>query len=238
VTLRDQDSEQLREEFSALSERAVPSTDCPDAGVLWDALDGKMSSRDVRHLLDHTISCPACAESWRLARQLRVEAGLDAETAPARPLWSPWWKWSLAAAAAASIVLAVTVGIVRFRSLEEPGDSIYREASGLTIRSLVPESVPLPRNRCVLRWTPGPAKTRYDVRVATEDLTILARARELEKAEYRVPEAALTRVPAGARLVWQVEAVLSDGRRVGSPAFLVRLESSQQSNTESTSVTD
>jgi hypothetical protein len=76
----------------------------------------------------------------------------------------------------------------------------------------------------VLRWTPGPEGTTYNLQVATERLEKISEARGLTAAEYLVPEAALRMVPAGARVLWRVETVLPDGSRAGSRTFRTRVQ--------------
>jgi hypothetical protein len=97
-------------------------------------------------------------------------------------------------------------------------------APAADIRSLVAEDRPLPRNALVLRWSGGEAGARYNVRVLSEDLALVARADGLETPEYRVAPAALSRLPGGTRVLWQVEAVGKDGRRRTSPTFFARVE--------------
>ncbi len=214
-------SERLRAAFAELAERAISSDQCPSPDRFWSALDGKLTRQDLRDLVDHTILCPACAESWRLARRLRNEAGLPNEAEPAATHMHQqlWWRWGLMAAAA-TVVLVASMTIVRFWPGHEPEVSDYREGSAATIRSLVPEASSLPKNRCLLRWTSGPADSSYSILIATEDLTVLARAHDLKATEYLVPESAFARLPAGAGIVWQVEANLPDGTRIGSGAFI------------------
>jgi hypothetical protein len=53
--------------------------------------------------------------------------------------------------------------------------------------------------------------------------TELARARGLTAGEYLVPRGKLAPIPAGGKIVWQVEAVLPDGETVKSQTFLATL---------------
>jgi hypothetical protein len=101
---------------------------------------------------------------------------------------------------------------------------VMRAGEEIAIRSLVPESAPLPREACVLKWSEPAGGARYTVRVGTEDLSPVARAENLDRAEYTVPAKDLERIPPASVLVWRVEAVLPDGRRIASPGFRNRLE--------------
>ena len=60
--------------------------------------------------------------------------------------------------------------------------------------------------------------------MATEDLRVIAEARDLDAAEYTVPTEALVDLPSGSRIVWQVHANLPDGRRLASRSFVQSLE--------------
>jgi hypothetical protein len=99
----------------------------------------------------------------------------------------------------------------------------YRAQPGESITSLVPEGTVLPRARCLLRWS-GPAGARYDLLVATSDMRPLVRVPRLEASEYLVAAGALAALPAGTRLLWQVEADLPDGSRLPSRTFAFMLD--------------
>ena len=101
----------------------------------------------------------------------------------------------------------------------EPKTPAYRVTTGETVRSLLATAHPLAREDCVLQWT-GPRGARYHIRVATEDLTVLAEADGLEEPVYRVAPEALEPVPTAGRIVWQVEATLPDGARETSRTFV------------------
>ena len=209
------DLDRLRRAWATLSEEAAPTEACPEPERLWAAVRGELSAEATRGLVEHTLSCGACAEAWRLARE--VASGLPwpeaFDLAPARPRWG---GLGTLLAAAAAVVVATT--------LARPPLSPYREVGAVVVRSRLPAGRLLPRSQCVLRWSPGPAGSHYDLRVATEDLTILVVVRGLAATEYRIPASALTPLPAGAKLLWQVEVLLPDGSRLASMTFVTRIE--------------
>ncbi len=209
------DTEKLREAFASLSETVQPTDDCPEPERLWNAARGGAAPGETRELIDHTSTCAACAEAWRLAVHLSEDAPA-AERAGNRT----WWRVAVAAA-----VVVGMLGLLRLADLPfgEPG---WRDAGDNAVAAAVGEDVPLPRDAFILRWgleTPVEG-TRYDVRVTTEDLRVLAEARGLEAPSFQVAATALAELPSGSRVFWLVEASLPDGKRLTSKTFLVRLE--------------
>ncbi len=217
--------EDLRAAFTSLSADAAPGPDCPVPDSIWEALRGGMSARSTAVIVEHTSRCHACAEAWRLGRELaaqrRAEAGPVARTtvfafrAPAFGVWA-------GLAAAALLLIVVRIGIVMSPQGQQP--IVIRAGEEKTIQSLVEATASLPRDACLLKWSALPAGTRYTLRVGTQDLTTIASVQGLEQPEYQVPMKNLARVPPGATIVWRVEADLPDGRHVASQAFMNRIE--------------
>ena len=111
--------ETFREAFRSLAETAQPTPTCPEPEKLWEAARGEAAPGDLRDVVDHTASCPACAEAWRLAVEIGDEVpreqGLAAERAVTRSVVaSPRWRY--AAALAAMLVGAIVLP----RLLERP----------------------------------------------------------------------------------------------------------------------
>lgn len=228
------DTVRLQRAWRSLSLAAVPQATCPDPERLWDAVRGELGPGDVRQVIDHTATCGACAEAWRLAREIApaAEEAADRRRSPLRAaVHSRWRVASWGAMAAAAMVLLV-VGL-QWRDGFDPaagGDTaslesppVFRGAETAVIRSLVPSEATLPRQDFVLRWE-GPEGARYDLWVNTDDLMAVTEASDLDAPEYRVPEADLAAVAPGSRLLWRLEARLSDGGTARSATFVVLVE--------------
>jgi hypothetical protein len=217
----------LRERFHAAAGEADRPADCPAAGRIWDALHGGLSPEERRTIVDHTARCPACAEAWRLARDIGGTAPVaeqaEAGHAGVGPVHGVGWRRWVPLAAAAALVVVVGL-LLRQGPIRDDQPPQYRTGEELAIHSLLPDGAPLPRSACLLRWSAGPEGARYDIEVATADLEVIVRARGLERAEFTVPADRLADLPPGAELLWRVEAMLPDGRRITTPTFICRVE--------------
>lgn len=214
--------EDLEAAFASLSESAVSGPDCPTPGEIWETARGGESPVRASAVVDHTSRCFACAEAWRLAREIsgrRIpEPGSAGSTPTSRVPGLRTWT----ALTAAAVVVTAGLGVLMYRRSTPP--FVMRAGEEVAIHSLVPESAPLPREGCVLRWSKAADGARYTVRVGTEDLAPIALAENLDQPEYTVQIKDLEKVPPGSAFVWRVEAVLPDGRRLASPGFRNRLE--------------
>lgn len=211
--------EDLRRGFEALSETSAPRLDCPEAGAIWDALRVETSSRDVESVVEHIARCFACAEAWRLGVET---AGRPRLPVVSRAPAAGFRMWA-GLAAAAVVVLGAGLGVILIMPRGTP-PVVMRAGAEAAITSLVPETTPLPRGACHLRWSSPSAQARYTLRVGLEDLSPVAFAQNLDRPEYTIPAKSLEKVPPGAILVWRVEADLPDGRHLASPAFMNRVE--------------
>jgi hypothetical protein len=194
---------------------------CPRPELVWEAVRGELRPRQVAELADHTLACADCTLAWQLAIELgRAAASVRGH----RPAVLPWRRqvWGGVLAAAAAVLLAVTI------PWQDLGD---RPASGVRgvqpsategIRSLLPPGEPLSRQQCVLRWESPWDDATYSVRVLDEDLKALAEGLDLREPEFRVPPDKLAGVAPGSVLFWRVEAE-SDGERI-AVSFATALE--------------
>ncbi len=221
-----QELARLRAAFTAPAAAAPAPEDCPPPETLWAAVRGELPPQALREVVDHTARCEACAEDWRLAVEVERQAASRTETAPGKVIvgrFGAFGRWRpVAAAAALAAGLLVAVGI--YREAIVPAQPTYRESQQAQIRSLLPAGQALPRQTAVLRWTPLAGAASYDVSVSTEDLRQIAMAHGQTAAEYRLPPAALPGLPAGTKLLWQVDAVFPDGHHVTSPTFTTPLQ--------------
>ena len=207
--------EWLRAAFQARRAAATPKESCPAPSDLWSAARGELAVETRRTLVDHTSVCGACAESWRLAMEVSRDLS---------PGQRPWQRSFAPLAAAAALVLALAGGIWLMQRPGPVEPPAFRGGEAFAIRSLVREDEALPRRAFRLRWSPGPEGSRYDVRVTTESLQVLAGGQRLAEPSFLVPESALAPLPKDSRILWRVEASLPDGERVASPTFVTRLE--------------
>jgi len=220
----------LRKAWQAATETVECGQACPDPDRIWEALQGGLSRREFEELVEHTIDCPACAEAWRLARDMgAMRAGQElAAVAPARTEQPPRWAFLRLrplALAAGLAGLAVVAATTTWLWPDRPKQQVhYRDTEHEQIRALISEGQPLPRTACLLKWSPGPAGTRYSVRVSTEDFVQVSFVQGLDAAEYLVPAGDLKKVQPGTRLMWQVQAYPPEGGSELSETFFVTIK--------------
>ena len=150
-----------------LRERSVdahPRADRPDPDQIWLAVRRELPLEGRLAVIDHTASCAACAEAWRIAKECAADAdagaiAVDASSASAaRPprRAALWWL-----AAAAVIVLAAgSAYLIRPRGTVDP---IFRDPGGRVPASEIAPGTALARDGFVLKWTPGPAGAKYNL---------------------------------------------------------------------------
>jgi hypothetical protein len=114
--------------------------------------------------------------------------------------------------------------IVTPRLLRESPPVTLRSGQEAAIRSLLEPGQRLSRDGFVLRWSGAPEGSTYTVQVVTANLDSLDEARGLAAAEYRVPPEKLSGLPAGAQVLWRVEARGPDGAHLDSATFAAVVE--------------
>lgn len=218
------EDDRLRHAFWALAEDEQPrGGTCPDAERIWSARAGELRARERCEVVDHVSQCAACAQAWRLADEVQrdlPEMDSARRSVPRRFVVRPF-RWAQLAAAAV-VLVAAGIGTITWLRRPPPASG-YRDSRPGEIRSLVGEDQPLPRARCVLRWSSAPAGSRYDVVVTTGDLDPVVEARGLASPEFLVPSSDLGAAGSAGRILWRVEATLPDGSKVASPTFSARV---------------
>jgi hypothetical protein len=223
VTEPQGSDQRLADAFRALNEPPGEALSDEDREQIWQAVSGVLPAEERRALVDRMARDPACAEAWRVAHEMwrasqdGVASAAGPEMGAARPRrWAASWL-----AAAAVLLVGTTIGLV---SLREPGrGDEFRSTGGYVIESRLAADSALPREACTVRWQPGPAGSRYQVRVTTAELDAVVTAADLEVPQFTVPADRLSSVATGAIVLWQVDAFLPDGQRVTSRAFVTRV---------------
>jgi hypothetical protein len=213
----------LRERFR----QSVPVSDeraCPSPDEIWAGAAGELSFEHLKRLTDHSAACAACSEAWRIARDVRAEAPKQVRS---EVTFLANRRRRLTASVLAVGALAAAVTVVLTRTAQVNRSAIERGARQTEVlsdgpRALSPDHQPAPD--LVLRWSEYPGALSYNVTVLTHDLTVVHQAIGVRGVELHVPDAALRATGKGSDLLWNVDAVLRDGRTVGSPTFKVRLE--------------
>ena len=221
-------SDDLERRFrAALPDRDDP--ECPTADAYWAAAAGELPFERVRALVDHGATCARCTEAWRIlvdVRRAASEAGAEASDppplrslvggAPARPRLRTRTLLPLALSAMAAVGLWVVLRPPPVR----PPPVERGTGSSAAVRAESPELQPA--RDAVLRWSEVPGASSYNVTVLTPDLVVVHQAVGVSGREFRLPEAVRQRA-AGSELLWNVDAVMPDGRTVPSPTFELRL---------------
>jgi hypothetical protein len=206
----------LRGALAEWAEIAGDGRECPDAERLVLSASGDLAPGGDEDVILHIARCTACAAAWRIARGVEGGATVRPPVAQSRFAQARWYAW----AAAAVIVVLVAGGLLVLTPERAPAP-VYREQGDEILRSFTPEDQPLSRDRFVLRWSPGPEGTVYDILVTSHRMDRLIQRNGLEETQFVVPESALDGVDPGSRLMWQVTALLPDGRRIQSRTFFV-----------------
>jgi hypothetical protein len=220
------------DDFERRFREALPDTgegDCPPAETLWAAAAGELPFDQVRTLVDHGARCARCAEAWRILADVRraaVESNpAGAHSPPRRPLSpaAPGRAWARRRALVPLIASALAATVVWTLLRPSPPGSPAVERGNGPGTVLRAESPPVqPANGALLRWSEVPGASSYNVTVLTPDLVVLHQAVGVSARELRLPESVRQR--AGGGLLWNVDAVLPDGRTVASPTFELQLK--------------
>lgn len=212
--------EPLRQAFLRGESRVGSAPGCPPYEDFWAACRGELAKSDLEALLDHALLCGPCTEALALARE--IASGAEAPHSAGRRL-APG-RWTVLAAAAALLILLVAPIAWERLGPHRHGETLRESAEPPpALRSMLSERPTLSRSEFELRWTGAPAGAVYTLEVATHELRVIERVENLRQPTHRVPSERLVGLEPGSTLLWRVEAVLPDGRRLQLPAARVVL---------------
>jgi Domain of unknown function (DUF4384) len=147
---------ELRSRWREAVRGAAPAAGCPESERFWDAACGSLTAREVCELADHAAQCPACADAWALARELREGSGAAVPRMRGR---SARWLWVPGLVAATLLVLLVarretvepglqvTASLIRFvpggteERMPEPVSLVVGDRVGLAVEADAPAYV-------------------------------------------------------------------------------------------------
>lgn len=153
MTTLDAELDRMRQAFAGDTAAGV---DCPPSLRIWEAVNGQLEPADAAAVVDHVSSCGACAEAWRIARELEVEeAGGPVIPFPARRRTS--FVWGLLAAAATLVLAIGAWPLLRSASVPAPATA-----------TSVPQSTPTP--------APAPEQTTAALNPAIEKAPVVLSA--------------------------------------------------------------
>jgi hypothetical protein len=101
------DSSRLARAFRHAGIDARPREDCPDPDRIWAAVRLELPLDERMAIVDHTTTCPVCAEAWRIAMALREGDASGRAWWRRRHLGLPVW----ARVAAAVLVLGAGIAL-------------------------------------------------------------------------------------------------------------------------------
>jgi hypothetical protein len=202
----------LRKAFAAPAGTVPEPEACPPSDRIWLAVRGELPPDELREIVDHVATCPACAEDWRIAMAFEEESRAGIVTPVPARRFQPWL-------AAAAVILVSVVGLQLQGPRPRPE---YRGNEQAGVQSLV-EDKTLPRDRFVLRWTPAPEAESYTLQVSSSNLDPLFNT-EVTTTSYTVPESALAHLEPGTRILWTVTPVARGGGLLQQQTFSTRLK--------------
>ncbi len=213
----------LRQAFAAPAGPALEPEACPPSDRIWLAIRGELPPGELRTILDHIATCPACAEDWRIAMAFEEESRAGA-VVPAVPERVPSFVARFRPWLVAAVMILAAAGVLRLNQPKVPDPEAGYRGDETTVESLVPPDASKPRDQFILSWKAVPGATSYRLTVTEPStMTTLLVEEEIAATSYKVPESVLAPIPSGAKLLWQVFPAFPDGSHPGEPTFTVRV---------------
>lgn len=217
MNLSERERESLANAFAARPP-SNGSDACPEPGRIYDAVAGTLNVHERMQILDHVAQCAECAEAWKIAKEM--DAGSEVRAQPWHARLTSFGSLQRVAMAATVVMAVAFTLIVAVPRTDEAAQ--YRTASDSNI-PIAQSADRLSRDAFTLRWTPGPAKSTYALRVSTADLRMVFSRSGITQTQFVVPRDSLESVASGTQLLWQVEAHTPQGDRIVSDTFVVTL---------------
>ncbi|MCX4246776.1 fibronectin type III domain-containing protein [Paraliomyxa miuraensis] len=220
--MSEPEDQALREAFAR---GGTPGSEPVDPHELWAVVRGEAERETAARLTERLARDATLLEEWTIARAF-AEQATDADeregSTEVAANTRSHRSWSILAAVAAAVLLAVLVWPAPEDLRYEPGSHEVRSGTASTLRSTV--DGPLHRTDATLSWTAVEGATRYEVQVTTDDLEPVLTARDLTRPTVTIDPARLRALPPGTTLLWRVEAVVGDGTRERSETFTTALQ--------------
>jgi anti-sigma factor RsiW len=214
----------MRRVFTSGPAVAPRPESCPVPETLWSALHGELPPAELRQVVDHTATCPACAEDWRLALAMEGEEDEEEEEEPIAWVsahnghlhrFRVWMTVPIAAAVASLITVA------QWGMRQPLPMSAFRGQDQAVTGSSAP--MKLSRRDGVLSWPAVPGAVSYEVIVDAKN-GALDIQKAVNEPHLRLEPSQLERLPRGTEIRWTVDAILADGSRRQLPNFRSILE--------------
>lgn len=218
--------ELLQKAWRVDTARSRGGRDCPGDEAIYEAVAGSIPPPERRRIIEHTAECGACAQSWRLATELRRARPdvVAAEHRSRRDFHRPV-TWTLAAAACVFAAVGVFWLLPHFDpGTPPPGDgSVLRGGQEQEFALEGPDEFRLSDESIVLSWEAVEGAREYRLRIVGEDLENL-HVQRLDSTRIALPPAALSQTDDGETVYWFVQAELENGtqRRSKTASAIIR----------------
>jgi hypothetical protein len=156
-----------------------------------------------KRVADHVATCSACADEYRMLRELRpvIERAVGAEATAPRP--APSWR---ALAVAAALVLVAGTALVVWQ-MSRPGTSphpVERSERTEAVETSPPNRARLAAPPDTLSWSAVAAAESYRVRVFDFESTPVWESPPLTSAAVALPSEVRDALPRGKPVYWRV----------------------------------
>ncbi len=192
------------------------AADCPDTSALTALALGTLDPAECGPLLDHVVACAGCRAALRAALALVAHPPIEMPSVQLRPRTTRRRRWQLPLAAAATLAVAVSLGMLLHGVHDdEPPlrgvDTVSAPADGARLRQ-APE---------LLEWQPLPGAAGYRVELMDANANRIWHSAPLTETSLSLPPEVRARLGPGLWL-WQIEVDLGSGtRELGPYAFEV-----------------